>query len=106
MLKQTSNWLALLALGMAFQGTAQADEVDIGVMSCVSPELASYWTGTASKPRNEVIVVYSAEGFFQDLKERLPPNLFGSLVEASEKALATNEVNPNLISVEPQPAVA
>lgn len=90
---------AILFVGLAFMDLhhlARAGVLDS--MKCVSPDLTSYWSTPV--PGSEVVVTYSASGFFRDLELRLPPRLFAVFVDASTNALKANKVDKYGVGVE------
>lgn len=65
--------------------SAQTEGVDpLAPLECVEPDLLSYWKPV---PEGEVIVAYSLEGFYADLKDRLPHEVFQSMMDASKEAM-------------------
>jgi hypothetical protein len=88
--------LATFAAGLiSFGGAVQAKESDpLATLSCVEPDLLSYW-GPPSD--GEVVVAYSLEGFYADLKRRLPAEVFQSIWDASEDAMQASQVIPNAV---------
>lgn len=87
---------AALAAGLiSLGGAVQAKEPDpLATLSCVEPDLLSYWTPASD---GEVVVAYSVEGFYADLKRRLSPEVFQAIWDASEDAIKGSQVIPNAV---------
>lgn len=92
-----STVLLMSLASIEFHHHANAGVLDS--MQCVSPSLTSYWDSPAPEG-GEVVVAYSANGFFKDLELRLPPHLFSALMDASMSALKENKVKKYAVGVE------
>jgi len=86
---------AFLGVLLPMKALAQSPN-GLDVLDCVTPEPASYW---ASGGKKEIIVAFSAEGLFEDIQKRLPPEIFAAAKTASRNAMAGNEVRPLALNV-------
>ena len=79
--------LGFFALCAGSTSAQTVGEDPLTPLECVEPDLLSYWKPV---PDGEVIIAYSLEGFYADLKNRLPHEVFQSMMDASREAMTSN----------------